>query len=155
MLYDGEKRVKLFGETINVAAEIRTLKAISGHADQAGLFTWIDSFNPKPQRVFVTHGEEEVALLFEGLLQDKGYTTFVPYSGDVWSLAEDRQLEAGSRALAKDKTKKQKKQVKADSALTQALDRLTQLVRDGQGYSNKLKEKLTRQINDLVRRWED
>ena len=154
MLYDGEKRVKLFGETINVAAEIRTLKAISGHADQAGLITWIDSFDPKPDRVFVTHGEEEVALLFEGLLKEKGYTTAVPYSGDAWSLSRNAQTDSGTRALVKDKPKKQKKQVKSDSALNQALDRLTQLVKRSQGLSNKLKEKLTRQINELSKRWE-
>ncbi len=154
MLYDGEKRVKLFGETINVAAEIRTLKAISGHADQAGLMTWIDSFDPKPERVFVTHGEEEVALLFEGLLRDKGYTTAVPYSGDSWDLAQNRQTESGSRALVKDKAKKQKKQAKSDSAMNQALDRLSTLVKNSQGLSNKLKDKLTRQINDLIKRWQ-
>jgi metallo-beta-lactamase family protein len=153
-LYDGEKRVKLFGETINVAAEIRTLKAISGHADQAGLITWIDSFDPKPARVFITHGEEDVALLFEGLLKEKGYATDVPYSGDTWDLAHNRLIEPGSRKPAQGKAKKQKKQMKSDSALNQALERLTALVKNSQGYSNKLKDKLTRQINDLINRWE-
>ena len=150
----GKKREAL-RETIAVAAEIRALKAISGHADQAGLITWIDSFSPRPRRVFVTHGEEETALLFEGLLKDKGYATAVPYSGDVWDLALDAQTESGSRALMKDKPKKHKKQLRAAGVLAQALDRLTLLVERSEGYSNKLKEKLARQINDLASRWED
>lgn len=154
-LYDGEKSVKLFGETITVAAEIRALKAISGHADQAGLLTWIDSFNPRPIRVFVTHGEEEVALLFEGLLKEKGYATTVPYSGDTWDLLQNIQTEAGSPARAQDRPGKLKKQRRAAGALAQALNRLTLLVEHSEGYSNKLKEKLTRQINELVSRWED
>ncbi len=155
MLYDGEKRVKLFGETINVAAEIRTLKAISGHADQAGLITWIEVFSPRPARVFISHGEEEVAMLFSSLLQEKGFVTTVPYSGDIWSLAQDAQTEAGSPALVVDSVKKQKKLARADSALSLALDRVTRLVESSQGYSNRLKDKLARQLNELAKRWED
>ncbi|MDD4081296.1 MAG: MBL fold metallo-hydrolase [Eubacteriales bacterium] len=155
LLYDGEKRVKLFGETIKVEAEIRMLKAISGHADQAGLITWLEAISPKPARVFITHGDEDVALLFEELLEKKGYTTTVPFSGDVWSLSENEQLETGSPALAKEKGKQKRKQVRADTALSHAMERLALLVSHSEGFSNKFKDKLARQINDLSRRWEE
>lgn len=154
-LYDGVKTVRLFNETIAVKAEIRVLQAISGHADQAGLLTWINSFNPKPQKVFVTHGEEQVALHFEGLLKDGGYSTFVPYSGDSWELKTDTQLAYGTRELVDKTSKKQRKIKKRDTAMQDALDRLSALVQSAAGYSNKLKAKLAQQINDLVRRWED
>ena len=154
-LYDGEKTVRLFNETIAVKAEIRALHAISGHADQAGLLTWIDSFEPKPQKVFVAHGEENVALHFASLLNERGLQTEVPYSGDEWNLAQEAQVGAGSRQLVDKGMKKQQKIARRDSMLQEALGRLTALVQDSQGYSNKLKEKLARQINELVRRWEE
>jgi len=154
-IYDGAKRVKLFNETISVNAEIRALHAISGHADQAGLLTWIDSFEPKPQKVFVAHGEENVALHFASLLNERGLQTEVPYSGDEWNLAQEAQVGAGSRQLVDKGMKKQQKIARRDNLVQEALGRLTALVQDSQGYSNKLKEKLARQINELVRRWEE
>ncbi len=153
-LYDGEKRVKLFGETVKVEAEIRMLKAISGHADQAGLVKWIEAISPKPTRVFITHGDEDVSLIFEQLLEEKGFHTTVPFSGDVWSLTRDEQTAFGSPALAKGQSKQRRKEAQADSALVHAMDRLTQLVGQSDGYSNKLKEQLAHQINSLAQRWE-
>ncbi|NLM86968.1 MAG: MBL fold metallo-hydrolase [Clostridiales bacterium] len=155
-LVDGAETVRLFNETVNVNAQIRMLRAISGHADQKGLLDWAQAFNPKPQRVFITHGEEEVALAFEGLLKERGYQTYVPYSGDSWDLVRDARDQAGDRALAK-KAKARQKQAKVDkrnTALQQALNRLTNLVNASQGLSNKLKDKLAKQIHDLAKRWE-
>jgi hypothetical protein len=46
---------------------------------------WISSFDPKPRRVFVTHGEERVALTFAGRLKDElGLEADVPYNGEAW-----------------------------------------------------------------------
>lgn len=154
-ILDGAKTVRLFNETITVNAQVHALKAISGHADQQGLLNWIGHFSPKPQRVFITHGEEAVALQFERLLNDRGLDTAVPYSGDAWNLAQDRQEATGSRRLAEKKKYRKEKTERRDNALGQALDRLTILVQSSQGLSNKLKDKLARQINDLARRWED
>lgn len=154
-LYDGAKTVRLFNEIVAVKAQIRALHAISGHADRDGLIAWINHFSPKPIRVMVTHGEENVALSFAELLDSMGYNTFVPYSGDSWNLLSDQQEAAGSRAPALKKKAKQKKAQKRTNALLQALERLTRLVHKSEGLSNKLKEKFAKQINDLARRWED
>ena len=53
LLVDGIDEVKLFGETINVQAEICVLAGISGHADHDGLVRWISAFEKKPRRVFI------------------------------------------------------------------------------------------------------
>ena len=60
MLCDGVKNVKLFGEDIEVNAEIKMLDGISGHADKNGLLKWVNSFEKKPEEVFVVHGEDAV-----------------------------------------------------------------------------------------------
>ena len=59
MLCDGIKNVKLFGEDIEVNAEIKMLDGISGHADKNGLIKWLKTFKKKPEIVFVNHGEKK------------------------------------------------------------------------------------------------
>ena len=71
-IVDGAQSVRLFSETIQVNAEIATLTGKSGHADQRGLFKWIDSFEEKPQKVFVVHGDDEVMNIFTEELKAKG-----------------------------------------------------------------------------------
>ena len=42
-LLEGATEMKLFGETVQVAAEIRRMPGISGHADVNGLLDWAKS----------------------------------------------------------------------------------------------------------------
>ena len=67
-ILDGAPRVTIFGEQIDVKASVERLEGISGHADQAGLITWIGCFTKRPRHVFVVHGDEQVAQYFAGLL---------------------------------------------------------------------------------------
>ena len=59
-LLEGTQEIKLFGEPVHVAAKICRMPGISGHADVNGLVDWIKAFEVKPQKVFVTHGEDTV-----------------------------------------------------------------------------------------------
>ncbi|MFR5731721.1 MAG: MBL fold metallo-hydrolase RNA specificity domain-containing protein [Clostridium sp.] len=59
-LIEGAEYCKLFGETIEIRAEIKQLQGISGHADKNGLLNWVKAFSPKPEMVFVVHGEDTV-----------------------------------------------------------------------------------------------
>ena len=70
-LLEGATEVKLFGETVYVGAEICQMPGISGHADVNGLMTWIKSFNQKPAKVFVTHGDDEVTEIFARRLEEE------------------------------------------------------------------------------------
>ncbi|MGI6722511.1 MAG: MBL fold metallo-hydrolase RNA specificity domain-containing protein [Anaerovoracaceae bacterium] len=58
-LIDGIKEVNLFGEPIQVNAQIYNLEGFSGHADKDGLLAWIGGFEKKPQHIFLVHGEEQ------------------------------------------------------------------------------------------------
>ena len=64
ILLEGASEVKLFGEPIEVMAEIVKLEGVSGHADKAGLIKWITSFDNRLKQVFVVHGEDEVSTGF-------------------------------------------------------------------------------------------
>jgi metallo-beta-lactamase family protein len=57
-LVDGKKSVKIYGETIRVAAQIHTVGGLSAHADQGGLLEWYGNFKSKPP-VWLVHGEDK------------------------------------------------------------------------------------------------
>jgi metallo-beta-lactamase family protein len=56
-LVEGMKEVKIFGEPIEVRAEVASLQALSGHADQAELLSWMKPIVPTLKKVFLVHGE--------------------------------------------------------------------------------------------------
>ena len=69
MIVEGTKEVKLFGEQIEIRADIRKLVGMSGHADKNGLLNWIKGFQEIPKKVFVVHGEDSVSMLFTECLK--------------------------------------------------------------------------------------
>jgi metallo-beta-lactamase family protein len=56
-IVEGAKRVRLFGEEINVEARIWTVNGFSAHADQPILVDWLKEATPN--RIFLVHGEGE------------------------------------------------------------------------------------------------
>ena len=84
IILEGAKSVNLFGEEIEIQAEIRRLAGISGHADNNGLLKWIGSFEKKPEKVFVIHGEDSVCQVFTDRLRNEMHLDAgAPYSGTV------------------------------------------------------------------------
>ncbi len=57
-LVDGAKHIRLWGETIQVNAQVHTIGGLSAHADQQGLVDWYDHFKKRP-RVVLVHGEPQ------------------------------------------------------------------------------------------------
>ncbi|MDX1944697.1 MAG: MBL fold metallo-hydrolase [Pirellulaceae bacterium] len=62
LILDGKKFVRIHGQEFKVQARIAQIYGFSGHADHDGLFTWLNAFQNHPRRIFLTHGEEQVAL---------------------------------------------------------------------------------------------
>ena len=86
-LIEGAKEVKLFGETIMVAAEIYNLEGFSGHADQAGLLDWLSGFQMVPKQIFLVHGEEESKIALAKLAQEKlGLSTTPVFANSEFEL---------------------------------------------------------------------
>lgn len=57
-LVDGAKQVKIYGETVPVAATVHTLNGLSAHAGQNDLLKWFASLGRANSRVVLTHGED-------------------------------------------------------------------------------------------------
>lgn len=81
-LVDGARRVRLLGEDIPVRADLYTLGGLSAHADRSALLGWLGHFRSQPRRVFVVHGEDEVANGFALALQKQfGWDAQAPAPG--------------------------------------------------------------------------
>ncbi|OGT21869.1 MAG: MBL fold metallo-hydrolase [Gammaproteobacteria bacterium RBG_16_57_12] len=86
-LVDGAKHIRLWGETIRVAAKIHTIGGLSAHADCDGLRDWYLNFNQRPP-VALVHGEVEVMEhLARRLAQDTRQTIHIPRQGERLDLA--------------------------------------------------------------------
>ena len=78
-IVDGEKRVRLFGENIAVAAKVFTIGGFSAHADQKGLLEWAGHFAESKPQVFVTHGEPTASeTLATRIKEDLNMEAYVP-----------------------------------------------------------------------------
>ena len=78
MLVDGASEVTLFGEKVQVKAQIHNLEGFSGHADRDGLLAWLRGFQAAPKRVFLVHGEPQSKIDFaDTVKQELGLDTVV------------------------------------------------------------------------------
>ncbi len=157
-LVEGAQTVKLFGESIQVAAKICQLPGISGHADNEGLIRWAAAFekNP-PEMVFVTHGEDQVTEVFAKRLEEEfGYATMAPYSGTEYDLAAGvctlaaKGVPVAKRAAAGKSTKASS----VFARLEAAGRRLLEVIRHNEHGANKDLDKFTKEINNLCEKWD-
>ena len=87
IIHDGAQSVKIFGETIDVKAEIAVLEGISGHADREGLLRWLSHYDKKPSYIFVNHGDDESCTAFSRSITDQfSVPSSAPYSGSEFDL---------------------------------------------------------------------
>ena len=69
-LVDGNRFVKIHGETIRIAATVHTVGGLSAHGDQGDLARWYGGIENKPP-VFLVHGEPSAADAFKEKLQSE------------------------------------------------------------------------------------
>ena len=85
-LLDGAQEVKMFGEEIQVRAQVKAIGGYSAHADQAGLLKWVGHIKDV-KKVFVVQGEVGPASVLAGKIKnDLGVETEVPQTGQVYEL---------------------------------------------------------------------
>lgn len=155
-LIEGIPTVRLFGEDIAVRAEIKSLKGTSGHADQQGLISWLESFDRKPRTVFLNHGNEESIAVLADELKDRGYAVETPYSGTEYDLirgimtayTEKKRVTAADIAKARSR----KNSIHRD-LVTQA-EALLALAKRCESRPNKENAKFAAQIRALMDKWE-
>lgn len=96
-IVNGAKRINLFGQEVEVRAQVRTIFGYSAHGDQGELSRWLSGFErfsstpegekPLLKRIFVVHGEEESAEALAVWVKDNlGVETEVPAMGEVMEI---------------------------------------------------------------------
>lgn len=148
-IVEGAKEVKLFGEKINVSAEVAVLPGISGHADRDGLSDWINAFEKKPRRVFVNHGDDASCIAFtEHLREQFGFAAEAPYSGTAYDLITGEATELTVGVPVKKKSAGGKEST-AYKRLVSAAERLLAAAKASKGMSNKELARFAAQIDSL------
>lgn len=154
MLIDGVRQVKLFGEQVAVQAQIHNFKALSGHADRTGLLKWIDSFEQKPKRVFIVHGEQFTAEDFAEELKRRGFDPYVPNFKAAVDLTADRIVSEGVAPEARRPMRGAGKTSSAFSRLIAAGQRLLRVIQHNEGGANKDLARFADQIISLCDKWD-
>lgn len=168
---DGADEVKLFGEYIEVHAEITKLRGMSGHADKNGLLRWINAFTKKPKKVFTVHGEASSVDNFTATLRDEyGFDAYAPYSGTEIDLVSGEILyEAEAVPFVKNKElqsadiqetpvfakrRGEKKTQGVYARLRACGDRITAVISRCKELSNKDLARFADQLNELAEKWD-
>lgn len=153
-LLNGASEVKLFGESIQVRAEILNLPGVSGHADRDHLTAWVQSMKVLPKRIFVVHGEDAVTDDFAAHLSEvTGVEATAPYSGDIYDLVQNSCVVYGSRKRAGKKAGR-KTGSSVYERLLAAGERLLAVIRKNKEGANKDLARFADQINALCEKWD-
>ena len=154
-LLEGVKSVKLFGEEIAVHAQIVNFQGLSSHADRNRLLSWIQAIQaPKPQHVFVVHGDREVAPFFAKTIQGLGFTAHAPQYTEVYDLIADKVTEPGYLPERKARTTGGMRASAAYERLVAVGNMLMESIKRSRGRDNKSLARFADQLRQLLEKWE-
>lgn len=85
---DGNREVKIFGESFPVRCRVHTMDAFSGHADRDEILAYVGLTPPERlKQIFLVHGETTQSEPFRHALLDRGYQDVrIPRRGEVIEL---------------------------------------------------------------------
>ena len=152
-IIEGANKVNLFGEEVQINANIEKMQGISGHADKNMLLSWLASIPQKPKVVFVNHGHDTVCDEFAKSIENElEISALAPYSGDGFELGDVvRQVDIGPRKLYDKKLHKiERNNTVYDRLYLAGQKRMSEASR---GCPNKELGKLTDQITALIEKY--
>jgi metallo-beta-lactamase family protein len=65
----GAKVVKIFGEEVQVRAQVAALEQFSDHADTRELLEWLRTFHNPPKQTYLVHGEAQAAATLKSAME--------------------------------------------------------------------------------------
>jgi len=71
-LADRETQVRIFGQLYERRAEVQTIGGLSAHAGQTGLLHYARQVKDHARKIFLVHGDPEVAAIFQQKLREEG-----------------------------------------------------------------------------------
>ncbi len=86
-IVDGQKQIRILGQTYTVKAKVVQVHGFSAHADKNELLAWLKKLEVPPRKVFVVHGEPQSATSFGDYLRQKtAWDVAVPQYQDEFIL---------------------------------------------------------------------
>lgn len=86
-LQQGAKQVRIDGQTLDVACQVRSISGFSAHADEPELLAWLRNFSVAPKLTFIVHGDPAAQAAFEPKVKELGFATKVPSWRETVELA--------------------------------------------------------------------
>jgi metallo-beta-lactamase family protein len=81
-LVSGAKVVKIYGQYVEINAQVTQLEGFSGHADAQGLMNWMKAFQRPPSHTFIVHGEPDASDALRMRIKDElGWSVSSPEQG--------------------------------------------------------------------------
>lgn len=78
-IQEGAEQVEILGDQIPIRAKIRTIDGYSNHADQPQLLSWLRNMDSRPEKVFITQGEQQSSRSLSQAIRDHlGISTEIP-----------------------------------------------------------------------------
>ena len=86
-LQNGEKEIRIHGESVTVEAQIEIMSSLSAHADSEETMRWLKGFKRAPRATFVVHGESDAALALHGrIVNELGWNAMIPIHNQIVEL---------------------------------------------------------------------
>jgi metallo-beta-lactamase family protein len=101
LLVSGERRVRIEGQEVAVAARIRTIDSFSAHADQKELVAWVQARLPVRGAIFMVHGEPAAMAALRAQLAGIGCASekvLAPALDNGFELSHDGAVARPARA---------------------------------------------------------
>jgi metallo-beta-lactamase family protein len=155
-ILDGAEKVGIYGDEIAVSADIYNFTGLSAHADRDGLIKWISSFSRKPDKVFITHGEDSICDEFTDTLNDMGFQAVAPIYGSSYDLKSGMQItidaDEGKEVLHAGKSGPA--EPAAYAKLLGAGRKLSEVISKKRVEDNKKLEKFAEEIIEITHKWD-
>jgi len=66
----GAKEVKIFGEVVQVRAQVAALEQFSDHADTRELMEWLHTFHHPPKQTYLVHGDLQASATLKAAMEN-------------------------------------------------------------------------------------
>ncbi len=78
-ILEKQAQVRILGQTLPMRAKVAKINGFSAHADRKALDRWLDALRTPPRRLFINHGDAEVALRFaDRVRRERGWNVEAP-----------------------------------------------------------------------------
>ncbi|MBD3169261.1 MAG: MBL fold metallo-hydrolase [candidate division Zixibacteria bacterium] len=86
-MLEGNRNVKIHGDSVPVKAHVESLLGFSGHADYNEILAWLHGFNKAPEKVFIVHGEPEASdALAQKIRDNLDWDAVIPHYGESFEI---------------------------------------------------------------------